>query len=94
MSNMGNRVVTGVLTLTGGNDRLDANSILNGSVSVAIKAGSRNVGSCYLGVTGVSSANGFELSAGQTLTMDLLNASALFVRGTAADTVSFLGLMP
>lgn len=47
--------------------------------SVTIKALSANTGVIYVGAGGVSSANGFQLAAGDTLSIDISNLATVWI---------------
>lgn len=95
MGNTGNRLIIGQRRLSGSAEELVTDGSLNGMVSIAIKALSTNTGPVYIGTDDtVTSADGFELTAGQALSVDLLNGSSIYVVGTADDVVCYMGLMP
>lgn len=47
--------------------------------SVTIKALSANTGIIYVGAGGVSSANGFQLAAGDTVSIDISNLATVWI---------------
>lgn len=95
MSNQGNNIATGTKTMTGAAIQLITDSSLNGMSSIAIKNNAANTRVVYIGKDNrVDATTGFELSIGQTISMDLLNGSKIWVLGTAPDVVSFMGLLP
>lgn len=47
--------------------------------SVAVKAGTSNTGTIYLGNSNVSSSNGAELSAGETAAIDIDDLSKVYI---------------
>lgn len=61
--------------------------------SVTIKALSTNTVAVYVGATGVTTANGFELLAGESVTMDIANLATVFViSGSAAQVVKYIAV--
>lgn len=59
--------------------------------TVIIKAHTANTGPVYLGPTGLSAANGYELSPGESVAIDASELSAIFSFSAAAQTLSLLG---
>lgn len=70
-----------------------ASEVIEACSAMTIRAHSANVGKAYVGLAGVTTATGYELAAGEAVSMDLLDASDLYVIGTAADRVSFLATL-
>lgn len=62
------------------------------SVGIVITAQPANTGTVYVGPTGVTSATGYPLVAGQSISYSVSNLSAVFVIGTnTSDTIAFTG---
>ena len=60
--------------------------------SVTISAKSTNTGIAYLGFSsGVTSANGYPLEKGTSVTLRIANTNQIYVVGTASDVVSTIG---
>lgn len=60
--------------------------------SVTIKALSTNTGFIYVGNSGVDSTNGFQLSAGDTVSLDLTNLSTVYIDSSVnGEGVTYLG---
>ena len=74
------------VTATAGAITATATKLNNG---VTVKALAGNTQKCYVGDSGVTTANGFELSPGQEHLFRVVDASTLFVVGTASDNVCF-----
>ena len=55
--------------------------------SVTIKTLSTNTGIVYVGASGVTTANGFELLAGESVSLDVSNLVNVFVIGSIAGQV-------
>lgn len=61
--------------------------------SVTVKALSTNTVAVYVGPTGVTTTSGFELLAGESVTMDISNLSTIYViSGSAAQIVRYIAL--
>jgi len=61
--------------------------------SVTIKALSTNTVAIYVGATGVTTANGFELLAGESVSMDIDNLADVFViSGSADQVIRYIGV--
>lgn len=61
--------------------------------SVTIKALSSNTGTIYVGNSGVSSSNGFQLAAGDTISLDLANLNTVNIDASVnGEGVSYLGV--
>jgi len=59
---------------------------------VTIKAKSGNVGSIFVGNSGVDNANGFTLAAGELIFVEVSNVSAVYIdAATNGDGVSWVG---
>ena len=59
---------------------------------VVVKASNSNTGTIYLGANGVTISTGFELSAGETVTLPITNTNLLYVISTDVNQiVSFIG---
>lgn len=61
--------------------------------SVTIKSLLANTGVIYVGVTGVSSSNGFELGAGDTISLDISNLNTIYINSSVSgEGVSYIGV--
>lgn len=61
--------------------------------SVTIKALSSNTGVIYVGQYSVSSGNGFELAAGETVSMDVASLDTVFIDASdTGDGVTYIGV--
>lgn len=61
--------------------------------SVTIKALSTNTVAVYVGATGCTTANGFELLAGESVSLDIANLATVFViSGSAAQVVRYIAI--
>jgi len=61
--------------------------------SVTVKALSTNTVAVYVGVSGVTTANGFELLAGESLSLDIDNLADVFViSGSASQVVRYIAI--
>jgi len=60
------------------------------TTGVNIRASKTNGGTTFVGGSDVSAANGYPLDAGESVSVAVSNASALFIIGTVADTVRVL----
>lgn len=61
--------------------------------SVTVKALSTNTVAVYVGATGVTTANGFELLASESISLDIDNLADVFViSGSAAQVVKYVGI--
>ena len=61
--------------------------------SVTIKALSTNIGLIYVGDTSVASTNGFQLSAGETISMDLANLNTVNIDSSVSgEGVTYIGV--
>lgn len=73
---------------------LPNNPLQNG---IVVKAGKANSASISIGGSGTvnntmtSAGNGYELAAGEAISLSVSNASFVFINGTAGDFVSFIG---
>lgn len=65
-----------------------ATTIKNG---VIVQALSANAASVYVGNASVTTANGFELQPGQATSIAINDLASVFINGTAADGVCFIG---
>jgi hypothetical protein len=76
-------------TMTAGAVALASNPVFN---QVTLTAKSTNTGIVYVGLSSsTSSANGYALEKGASVTVKVANANQLFVIGTAADILSVIG---
>lgn len=61
-------------------------------VTASLKAGVGNVGTVYVGEDpGTDASNGYPLSAGEILNLDISFTGTLYVYGANTDTVSYAG---
>ena len=61
--------------------------------SVTIKALSTNTAAVYVGATGCTTANGFELLAGESVSLDIDNLADVFViSGSASQVVRYIAI--
>lgn len=61
--------------------------------SVTIKALSTNTGIIYVGDTSVASTNGFQLSAGETISMDIANLNTVNLDSSVSgESVTYIGV--
>jgi hypothetical protein len=59
---------------------------------VVIKASNLNSGVIYLGVSGVTTSNGFELSAGETVTLPITNTNLIYaIANDVNQILCFIG---
>ncbi len=80
---------TGQQTVTTTAAALPNQALVNGIVVQALSA---NTGTVHVGAAGVTSASGYPLSAGQTVSFGVTNADAIHVLGeNATDGVAFAG---
>jgi hypothetical protein len=62
-------------------------------MSVTVKANNGNSGTVYVGVTGVTTSTGFELGAGESVSLPVDNTNRIFVIANAASqTISYVGV--
>lgn len=81
--------VTGQQVLTTAAVALPASVLSNG---ITVTALSTNTGTVYVGAAGVTAATGYPLSAGQSFSFAVANASGISILGTnATDRVAFAG---
>jgi hypothetical protein len=61
--------------------------------SVTVKALSTNTVAVYVGASGVTTANGFELLAGESVTVDIDNLASVYViSGSASQVVRYIAV--
>ena len=61
--------------------------------SVTVKALISNTGLIYVGATGVSSSDGFELSAGDSLSLDISNLNLIYINSSVnSEGVSYIAV--
>lgn len=61
-------------------------------IGVTVKALAGNTGLIYVGLTGVTSSTGFELSAGEQIFIPITNTNVIFIDSSIdAQSVSFIG---
>ena len=81
--------ITGQQVLTTSATALPANALQNGLVVTALAA---NTGTVWIGAAGVTASTGYPLSAGQSLSFAVANASGIAIIGTnATDKVAYAG---
>lgn len=62
-------------------------------MSVTVKANNANSGTVYVGLTGVTTLTGFELGAGESVSLPVDNTNRIFVISDAASqTISYVGV--
>ncbi len=62
-------------------------------MSVTVKANNGNSGTVYVGLTGVTTLTGFELGAGESVSLPVDNTNRIFVISDAASqTISYVGV--
>jgi len=62
-------------------------------MSVTVKANNANSGTVYVGLTGVTTSTGFELGAGESVSLPVDNTNRIFVIASAASqTISYVGV--
>lgn len=70
--------------------QLSSNQIYLG---VTVKASNSNSGTIYVGITGVTSSTGFELGAGESVTIPVDNTNKIYlISDAASQTVSYIGV--
>ena len=70
--------------------QLTSNAI---SLSVTIKALNGNSGTIYVGTTGVTSSTGFELGAGESISLAVDNTNRLYaIASVAGQKISVMGI--
>lgn len=75
-------------TVTASAVALVAQPLVNG---IVIKAKGTNVGTTYVGASGVTAGTGYPLAAGEAISFGVTNASAVYIIGTASDVVCVAG---
>lgn len=61
--------------------------------SVTVKASNSNTGIVYVGTTGVTTATGFELGAGESVSLPVDNTARIYlISDTASQNVSYVGV--
>ena len=81
-------IYSGQQTVTISAVALPSQALVNG---IVITAPSGNTGTVYVGPAGVTTGNGYKLAPGSSISYAVTNVSAIYIIGTAADTVSFTG---
>jgi hypothetical protein len=94
MSSLGRSVETKQVTFSGGADQIVTQAVADQVLAVAVKAHAANAAVCHIGPAGVTAGTGYELSAGDSLTLELANAHELYVIGTATQKLSVLYVLP
>jgi len=81
--------ITGQQILTTAAVALPANALQNGLIVTALSA---NTGTVYVGAAGVTATTGYPLSAGQSMSFAVANASGISIIGSnATDKVAYSG---
>ena len=75
-------------TVTASAVALTSQALSNGLV---IKAKSSNAGTVYVGPSTLTTANGYALAPGESISYGVTNASAVWIVGTASDVVYITG---
>lgn len=77
------------VTISGTAAQLNANPVFN---SVTLTAKSTNTGNVAIGFSSaVTTGNGYLLEKGNSVTIKVPNANAIYVVGTASDVLSVIG---
>lgn len=67
----------------------------NAAVSVTVRAKVTNTNLVYLGGSGVTAANGYDLSPGEAVSLDVTNTNSVWVdAATNGDSVSYVWVAP
>jgi hypothetical protein len=83
----------GQLALTGSAQRLTTDDDFLGAI--AVRAMTANAGKVYVGSSSsVSPTNGYELNAGEAVSLDITGAQLIWVIGTASDRVCWISISP
>jgi hypothetical protein len=87
--------VTAVLTIAGGENNIPSVLVGNGASNLVVKALKANAGDVLIGVTGFAgAADGFPLSPGEGISLDITAPNKLKFRGTTNDKVAFITTAP
>lgn len=79
------------VTVASAGTRVQLSSVSTGIHTVVIKALAANSGKIYVGNSAVSSSNGFELSAGEGITITVNNLNIVYIdAGTSGDKVCYV----
>ena len=82
-------VTHAAVTVTTAGTRVQFGS--NACKAIVIKANASNSGTIYVGNSGVTSANGFPLAAGDTLSLDISNTNVIYIDASAnAQSVNWM----
>lgn len=85
-------VLNGSVTVTTAGTRVQFPT--NTLKAITVKADVANTGIIYLGNSTVTSANGFELAAGDTISFDIANSNVLYIDASANNQmVNWLGVV-
>ena len=85
----GSTIYSGQQTLTTSAAALPSQALANG---VVITAKTTNTGTVYVGPSGVTTATGYPLPAGQSISYAINNLSSIYIIGTnGTDVVAFTG---
>jgi hypothetical protein len=64
------------------------------AVGFTIKATSTNAGTVFIGDERTRNETGFELNPGDSISLDVLNGSQVWISGNREDRVSWIGVTP
>lgn len=64
------------------------------AIGFTIKSVASNRNTMWVGKRGVTSETGYELQPGGAMSIDILNASMIYVAGTRGELVEWFGLQP
>lgn len=82
-------IISAQVTVATSAAALAANALTNG---IVITASTANAGTVYVGPTGVTTATGYPLAAGQSISYGVTNSNAVFVIAAAAgNTIAWTG---
>lgn len=84
-----NPIVSGVKTVSTSAAALSANTLKNG---IVLTADSSNTGVIYVGGSGVTTATGYPLAAGASISYSVTNLNMIYIIGTnTTDVLHFTG---
>jgi hypothetical protein len=87
--------VTAVLTIAAGENNLPAILSAGGASNLLMKALKANAGDVFVGASGFAgAADGFPLSAGEGISLDITSPNKVKFRGTTNDKVAFITTAP
>lgn len=92
---IGNNIPGGQRRLgaTNTSEQLISDGSATGGAGFTIKAFSTNVAPIFLGKRETRNETGFELVAGESVSLDVLNGGLLYVSGTREDKICWIGVM-